>query len=87
MDKKEQTVCKVNEAITVMDYTESEDAVLYPLSAGALHCLPGRGEKKRLVSFFRRLYLFDHLSSSIEFFFYPFLLMCFGVDRLSEMSR
>ena len=42
-DKEEQTVFKVgwgevNEAITVMDYTESQDAVLYPLSAGV--CAP-----------------------------------------------
>lgn len=39
--KKEQMVLKigwveVNDAITVMDYTESEDAVLYHLRAGAL---------------------------------------------------
>ncbi len=39
--KKEQTCLRQggerwNEANTVMDYTESEDAVLYPLSAGAL---------------------------------------------------
>ena len=48
--KTQQTVLKigwgeVNEAITVMDYTESEDAVLYPLSAGALRSL--KGERKK----------------------------------------
>lgn len=54
--REEQTVLKVgwgevNEAITVMDYTDGEDAVLYPLSAGALRSLKeSLKKKKQLVS-------------------------------------
>lgn len=49
--EKEQTVLKlgwgeVSEAITAMDYTKSEDALLYPLSAGALRSLKERKKKK-----------------------------------------
>ena len=47
---------EVNEAITVMDYTESQDAVLYPLSAGALRSLEEK--KKQLVSLFLPLSVF-----------------------------
>lgn len=88
-----QTVLKlgwgeVNEAITAMDYTKSEDAVLYPLSAGALRSLKERKKKNCLsLSFFLRLCSFDCPSSGIEFFFHFFLFMCFGVDRLSDLSR
>lgn len=91
--KKEQTVLEVgwgevNEAITVMDYTESQDAVLYPLSAGALRSLEGKKKKNSLVSLSSSVCVpFDRLSSGIEFFFHLFLFMCFGVGSLSEMSR
>lgn len=65
--EKEQTVLKlgwgeVSEAITAMDYTKSEDALLYPLSAGALRSLKERKKKKKLlVSLFLPLSVFLRL--------------------------
>lgn len=91
--KKEQMVLKigwveVNDAITVMDYTESEDAVLYHLRAGALCSLKEKKKNYSLsLSFFLCLCSFDlRLSSGIDFFFHLFLFMRFVVDRLSVMS-
>lgn len=54
--------------------TESHDALLYSLSAGALHSM---GKIKQLVSLFLPLSVF--LSSGIEFFLLS-VFMCFGVD-------
>lgn len=71
--KKEQMVLKigwveVNDAITVMDYTESEDAVLYHLRAGAL-CSLKEKKKLQLVSLFLPLSVFLRSPSLIRHWF------------------
>lgn len=91
MVKKEQMVLKmgwveVNDAITVMDYTESEDAVLYHLRAGALCSLKEKKNYSLSLSFFLCPCSFDRLSSGIDLFFHLFLFMRFVVDKLSVMS-
>lgn len=95
--KEEQTVLKVgwgevNEANTVMDYKESEDAVPYPLSAGALRSLEGKEKKKKnssSLSLFlpRSVFLRSPLIRHRVLSPHLFLFVRFGVDRLSQTSQ